>query len=192
MAKTFSLCNGSVKLVQLRKEDVNIELHQCSPTIDVAIDQGRAFSVVVKGFITPLVLEVSASAIARSQGESFDIDVGIGLSDLIDTVIANAELIGINTEKFIRLDDRALSNGELRASAQKNVQISDGSVANSSLLSFAYSVDMDDAACGCVARSEFGDIVLMRLRMLSDDLDYLMTDDAELNLNELYRFEETG
>jgi hypothetical protein len=150
----------------------------------------RSYAIVVDGFATPLVLELSETAIARIENGQFDIDISWGLSNLIDTAIANTDLV-LATDKYVTVEERAVSTVDLVLSAEKSVAPEPiGAVARDKLISFAYSIELDDSEITCVAHSELGEVVLMRYRFMVDDADCMMSDDSGLSLDELYRIEE--
>lgn len=152
----------------------------------------RTYAIVVDGFVTPLVLELSETAIARIENDQFDIDLSWGLSNLIDTAIANTDLV-LAAEKYVTVEERAVSAVDLVLSAEKSVAPEPiGAVAHDKLISFAYSIELDDSEITCVAHSELGEVVLMRYRLMADDADYMMSGDSDLSLDELYRIEEMG
>lgn len=193
MIHEINLPDSGIKLIPLKGAD-------CQSAISVAgrhnvtLNDGcrNRFAVVVKGFVHPLVLEISETAIAQLHDDVFDIDVSLGLSDLISHAVAAAEAM-IGAKKNVRVHDLALAGDGMRVSAEKNIRGESHAVVSDALLSFAYSIDVDDELIGtCVAESELGSIQLMRLRLLDDDALYMMTDDMDLKLSEIYRFEETG
>ena len=193
MIHEINLPYSSIKLIPLKSAN-------CQSTIPVAgqhnltLDDGccNRFAVVVKGFVHPLVLEISETAVAQLHDDAFDIDVSLGLSNLISHAVAAAEAV-IGARKNVRVHDLALASDDMRVAAEKSVRGESHAVTGDALLSFAYSIDVDDELIGtCVAESELGSIQLMRLRLLDDDALYMMTDDMDLKLSEIYRFEETG
>ena len=193
MIRTINLHDGKTQLVQLSRKDLSIELEKCSHNFEVALDQNRLFSVVISGFATPAVIEFTETAIARVHGDVLDIETSLGISDLISKAIAKTELSGMFAQKRIRVVDLSVGGVEMNLLAEKKLRIdSDSAVARVSLRSLAHAIELDEVKSVAIARSEMGNIYLVRLRVLTDDEEYMMPNDEELALNELYKFDEMG
>lgn len=191
MARTINLHDGKTKLVHLKRGDINIDLEKCNHNFALAAKEDRVFSVVMQGFVTPLVITINESAIARVHGEYFDLQTSLGINELIADAIARVELTGMTARKSIRINNESVARVELSIGAKKPIAIeSDSAIARAALRSLARAVELDAMSIDSIARCELGKIYLLRLRTMEDDADYTMTDDFDLSLSEIYKWDE--
>lgn len=180
MAKHIRLGGGMTHIVPLSKNN------------------DRKFVVLLDGFVSPLVLEVSESAFARIENGNFDLELSWGLSNLIDTAIAKTKMMlpdedALLAKKSVAVRERAVVRDATTIGTDETIEAFPiEAVARDMLTSFAYSIELDSVEAKCVARSELGEVILMRYRLMSDDNDLLMADDGDLTLSEQDKFNEMG